>query len=127
MNAMGLDNKIVGTHGSILNHSWVYVFDEGFKDVVLFGKNPNAEELISSDVDLAIIKDAEYAENLRKQGINAVCFKYKNKDELYSAVNMLGDIFGEDAQTYAAKWDNKLDECHDMLYRKQVRHTRDHF
>lgn len=39
-----------------------------------------------------------------------MCFKYKNKDELYSAVNMLGDIFGEDAQTYAAKWDNKLDE-----------------
>ena len=105
-----LDNKIVGTHGSILNHSWVYVFDEGFKDVALFGKNPNAEELISSDVDLAIIKDAEYAEDLRNQGINAVCFKYKNKDELYSAVNMLGDIFGEDAQTYAAKWENKLDE-----------------
>ena len=110
MNAMGLDDKIVGTHGSILNQSWVYVFDEGFKDVALFGKNPNAEELINSNVDLAIIKDAEYAEDLRKQGINAVCFKYKNKDELYSAINMLGDIFGEGAQDYATKWENKLDE-----------------
>lgn len=110
MNAMGLDDKIIGTHGSILNQSWVYVFDEGFNNVALFGKNPNAEELISADVDLAIIKDAEYAEDLRKQGINAVCFKYTNKDELYNAVNMLGDIFGGNAQTYATKWESKLDE-----------------
>ena len=29
MNAMGVDEKIVGTHGSILNQSWVHVFDEG--------------------------------------------------------------------------------------------------
>ena len=61
-------------------------------------------------MDLAIIKDAEYAEDLRNQGINAVGFKYRNKDELYTAINMLGDIFGEDAQAYATKWENKLDE-----------------
>lgn len=109
MNAMGLDSKIVGTHGSILNQSWVYVFDNGFKDVALFGKNPNAEELIAANVDLVILKDAKYAEELRKSGINAVCFKYKNKEELYFAIEMLGEIFGEDAKIYASKWEAKLD------------------
>lgn len=109
MTAMGLSDKIVGTHGSILNHSWVYVFDESFHEVALYGKNPNAEELIAADVDLVIIKDAEYAEELRKSGINAVCFKYRNKEELYFALDMLGEIFGDDAKSYADKWKTKLD------------------
>ena len=109
MNAMGLDNKIVGTHGSILNQSWVYVFDDHFKNVTLFGKNPNAEELIAANVDLVILKDAEYAEELRKTGIAAVCFKYTNKDELYFAIDMLGEIFGEKAKNYADKWKTKLE------------------
>jgi iron complex transport system substrate-binding protein len=109
MTAMGLSDKIVGTHGSILNQSWVYVFDETFNDVALFGKNPNAEELIAKDIDLVIIKDAKYAEELRKSGINAVCFKYTNKEELYFALDMLGEIFGKDAKSYASKWKTKLD------------------
>ena len=109
MNAMGLDNKIVGTHGSILNQSWVYVFDEYYSSVDLYGKNPNAEELIASDVDLVILKDPSYAEELRKTGINAVCFKYSNKDELYYAIDMLGEIFGEEAQNYADRWKTKLE------------------
>ena len=77
--------------------------------MALFGKNPNAEELIKADVDLVIIKDAAYAEELRNQGINAVCFKYQNKDELYTALNMLGEIFGAEAMSYVSKWESKLD------------------
>lgn len=109
MTAMDLEDKLVGTHGAILNHSWAHVFSDRYSDMALYGKNPNAEELISAGVDLAIIKDAAYAEELRNQGINAVCFKYSNKDELYTAINMLGDIFGDDAKAYATKWKNKLD------------------
>lgn len=115
MTAMDLDDLLVGTHGSILNHSWAHVFYKGFDNMALFGKNPNAEELISADVDLAIIKDAAYAEELRNQGINAVCFKYQNKEELYSAIEMLGDIFGENAKAYAEKWENKLNATIDKI------------
>ena len=110
---MGVEDKIVGAHGSTLGHSWASVFYDGFKEeagkVALFGKNPNAEELIAIEADLVILKDSSYAEELRQQGIPAVCFKYTNKDELYAAVDMLGDIFGDDAKAYAAKWENKLD------------------
>lgn len=110
---MGVEDKIVGAHGSTLGHSWAAVFYEGFKEeagkVALYGKNPNAEELIAAEVDLVILKDASYAEELRKQGIPVVCFKYTNKEELYAAVNMLGEIFGDSAKAYAAKWEDKLD------------------
>lgn len=110
---MGVEDTIVGAHGSTLGQSWASVFYDGFKEeagkVALFGKNPNAEELIATEVDLVILKDASYAEELRKQGIPAVCFKYTNKDELYKAVDMLGEIFGEDAKAYAKRWEDKLD------------------
>lgn len=110
---MGVEDKIVGAHGSTLGHSWASVFYDGFKEdagkVALYGKNPNAEELISAEVDLVILKDASYAEELRKSGITAVCFKYNNKEELYAAVDMLGEIFGDEAKSYAAKWEEKLD------------------
>jgi iron complex transport system substrate-binding protein len=56
-----------------------------------------------------ILKDASYAEELRKQGIPALCFKYTNKEELYAAVDMLGEVFGDEAKAYAAKWEDKLD------------------
>ena len=110
---MGEEDSIVGAHGSTLGHSWAQVFYDGFKEeagkVALYGKNPNAEELISAEVDLVILKDASYAEELRKIGIPAVCFKYTNKDELYAAVDMLGEIFGDEAKKYAVKWEEKLD------------------
>ena len=119
---MGVENKIVGAHGSTLGHSWASVFYDGFKEeagkVALYGKNPNAEELISADVDLVILKDASYAEELRKSGIPAVCYKYNNKDELYAAVDMLGEIFGDDAKAYATKWKAKLDSTIDTISRE---------
>ena len=110
MTAMGVDDKIVGTHGSVLNHFWIYEFSDSINmEMTQFGKKPNAEELIATDVDLVIIKDGAYAEELRKMGITAVSFQYTNKDELYFAVDMLGEIFGDEAKAYAAKWENKLD------------------
>ena len=109
---MGVEDTIIGAHGSTLGHSWASVFYDGFKEeagkVALFGKNPNAEELISSNVDLVILKDSAYAEELRKSGIPAVCFTYRNKDELFFAVDMLGNIFGDNAKAYAEKWKGKI-------------------
>ncbi len=109
MTAMGVEDKIVGTHGSVLNHFWIYVFSDHFEGLQLFGKKPNAEELLATDVDLVIIKDAAYAADLRKQGITAVSFQYTNKDELFFAIDMLGEIFGDNAKAYAAAWKEKLD------------------
>ena len=109
MTAMGLDNKIVGTHGAVLNHFWIYVFSDQFEGMPMYGKKPNAEELIAADVDLVIIKDGAYAEELRKQGITAVSFQYTDKEELYFAVDMLGEIFGDNAKAWTAAWEEKLD------------------
>lgn len=116
---MGSQDKIIGAHGSTLGHSWAAVFYEGFKEevgqVALFSKNPNAEELISADTDLVILKDASYAEELRKSGVPAVCFKYTYKEELFAAVDMLAEIFGDEAKAYATKWEEKLDSTVDMI------------
>lgn len=116
---MKVEDKIVGAHGSTLGHSWASIFYDGFAEeagkVTLFGKNPNAEELIKSNVDLVILKDASYAEELRKSGIPAISFKYTNKDELYRAIDMLAEIFDDNAMSYVNKWKNKLDLTIDTI------------
>ena len=110
MVAMGQEEKLIGTHGSVLNHSWAPLFYEGFNGMDLYGKKPNAEEMIKANADIVIINSAEYAEELRKSGINAICFNYTNKEELCNAVNMLGDIFGDEAKTYASTWNKYLED-----------------
>ena len=110
MTAMGLDNKIVGAHGSILNHFWIYEFSDYFtKEMPMYGKKPNAEELLAADVDMVIIKDGAYAEELRNSGITAISFHYTDKEELFFAVDMLGEIFGDAAKTWITQWKEKLD------------------
>ena len=110
MTAMGLDDKIVGTHGAVLNHFWIYEFSNYVtKEMPMYGKKPNAEELLAADVDLVIIKDGAYAEELRNSGITAVSFRYADKEELFFAVDMLGKIFGDSAKAWATKWEEKLD------------------
>ena len=109
MTAMGLDDKIVGTHGAVLNHFWIYEFSDQFEGMPMYGKKPNAEELLAADVDLVIIKDGAYAEELRNSGITAISFQYTDKEELFFAVDMLGEVFGDTAKTWAKKWEEKLD------------------
>lgn len=110
---MGVEDKIIGAHGSTLGHSWAPIFYDGFREdagkVTLFDKNPNAEELIKVDADLVILKDEVYAEELRESGIAAICFKYNNKDELYKGIDMLAEIFGSKAKEYAEKWEEEMD------------------
>lgn len=110
MTAMGQADKIIGTHGSVLGQSWAYLFYDGFNDMTLYGYKPTAEEIYAADVDLVIVKNAAYAETLRDDGIPAIYFGYNNIDELYFAVDMLGDIFGKEAKSFGDKWKAYTDD-----------------
>ncbi len=110
MVAMGQADKLVGTHGSVLGQSWAPLFYEGFSDMPLYGYKPTAEEIYAAEADLVIVKNAAYAETLRDDGIAAIYFGYNNLEELYFAVDMLGNIFGDEAKNFAKKWKTYTDE-----------------
>lgn len=104
MIAMGQGDKLVGSHGSVIGHSWAPYFKDDILSVELYGYKPEAETLYEANADLVVVKNAAYAEALRNEGIPAIYFAYDNLEELYYAVDLMGDIFGDDAKAYGEEW-----------------------
>ena len=110
MIAMGEGDKLIGSHGSVIGHSWAPLFYPDITSVELYGYKPEAEVLLATDADLVVVKNSAYAETLRKEGIPAIYFGYKNIDELYYAVDLMGEIFGGEAKNFGEKWKKRVDE-----------------
>ncbi len=110
MVAMGEREHLIGVHKSIFDHTWSKEYINDLDALEGFGYSPSAEAVFNSNADLVIVKNASTAEELRNVGINAVTFFYNNEDELFSSVKFLGEIFGEDATSYAEKWINYYNE-----------------
>ena len=104
MTAMGLHDRLIGAHGSFILHSWTRVFIDDVNRLVMFGYEPAPEALYKADADLVVVNSRLYAEKLRSAGIPAVYFGYANMNEMYSALNMMGEFFGESAKSYVMKW-----------------------
>lgn len=104
MVAMGLEDYLVGVHKSVFNHTWSKEYISNLDNIKGFGYSPTAEAVYESGAYLVIVKDASTARELRKAGVTAITFSYKNDKELIFAVELLGDIFGKEAQEYSDKW-----------------------
>ena len=110
MVAMGQESRLIGVHKSVFNHTWSPEYIKELDRLTGFGYAPSAEAVYESGADLVIVRDSATAEDLRAAGILAVTFNYQNREELFAAVNMLGEIFGEDAMAYAQKWTSYYEE-----------------
>lgn len=115
MIAMGEADKLIGSHGSVLGHSWAPLFYENITSLEMYGYKPEAETLLASGADLVVVKNSAYAETLRKAGIPAIYFGYNNIDELYYAVDLMGEIFGDNAKKFVSKWKNRLSDTIDTI------------
>ena len=115
MTAMGIADKLIGAHGSVLYHSWSPVFYEGFSTMQRYGYQPSAEAIYAAGADLVVLNDKSYAEDLRKVGIAAIYFNYTNLNELIYGVDLIGELFGADAQAYVTKWKTYLNTTIDTI------------
>ena len=116
MIAMGQGDKLIGSHGSVIGHTWAPLFKEDILDVELYGYKPEAEVLYKANADLIVVKNPTYAEKLRGEGLPAIYFAYNNIEELYYAVDLMSEIFGDDAKTFADKWKNTLNDTINTLH-----------
>lgn len=110
MIAMGQGDKLIGTHGAVIAHTWAPYFKNDVAEIEQYGYKPDAEVLLATDADLVVVKNPAYAESLRNAGVPAIYFGYNNIEELYYAVDLLGEIFGKDAKAYAEKWKANLEK-----------------
>jgi iron complex transport system substrate-binding protein len=118
MVAMGLEDKIIGIHKSIFNHTWSGEYIVNLDSKTGFGYSPAAEAVYEAGADLIIVKDSAAAEELRNAGIPAITFKYGNKEEMFAAIRMLGDIFGGEASDYAEKWISYYEQTSEYINKK---------
>ena len=102
--AMGQEDRLIGIHKSVFEHTWSPEYIRDLDRLTGFGYSPAPEAVYESGADIVIVRDASTAEDLRTAGIPALTFRYQNKEELFFAVNMLGELFGEDAKAFAQKW-----------------------
>lgn len=108
MTGMGLSDKLVGVHGSVIYHAWSPEFNSIYSKMKKYGYRPSSEAIYEANADLVVLNDAKYAEELRALGIPAIYFGYTNYEELCSAVDLIGEIFGESAAEYIDNWKNEL-------------------
>lgn len=104
MVAMGYGDRLAGTADYVVTNPWADVFYEGISDLPTFGWSPSSEEVYAVEADLVMLADPEVAGNLREDGISAICYKQYNEKEILDSVRVLGELFGEDAETYGEKW-----------------------
>ena len=102
--AMGLEECLVGVHKSVFSHTWSKEYISNLDNIKGFGYSPAPEAVYEYGADLVIVKNASTARELREVGITAITFSYNNEEELIFAVELLGEIFGKDAEKYSEKW-----------------------
>ena len=116
---MGLGDSLAGTADYVVTNPWAELFLPGISEMPTFGWSPSAEELYAVGADLVMLADGEVASSLRDVGINAICYKQYNEEELLGSVRLLGELFGDDAKAYGNKWldyyQNTVDYLSDAL------------
>ena len=104
MVAMGLEDKLIGVHRSVLSHAWSAEYIKNINNIKGYGYSPAAEAIYESGAELVIVNNADTAEELRSVGILAITFIYGNSNEMIKAIKMLGSIFGGEAKIFAERW-----------------------
>lgn len=108
--AMGQRDKLIGVHKSIFNHTWSPEYISNLDGLTGYGYTPAAEAVFESDADLVIVKNASIAEELRTVGIPAITFQYTNKEEMFSSIDMLAGLFGNDEKAFVETWKARYEE-----------------
>lgn len=109
--AFGQSEKLIGAYFRALDNPWFKEFCPTFDNIVSFDSyEPEAEALIEMDTDIIFVPSRERAIALREKGICALTIRYYTPDEVVSAAEMLGEIFGETAKTKSDSWISSFNE-----------------
>lgn len=102
--AMGYADKLIGTADYVVTNPWADRFAKGISKMATFGWAPSSEEIFAVGADLVMVADPEVASSLRSDGIDAVCYKQYNEEEIIASAKLMGNIFGEEATDYVNEW-----------------------
>ena len=114
--AFGQSDKLIGAYFRALDNPWFKEFCPTFDNIISFDSyEPEAEALIEMDTDIIFVPSRERAVALREKGICALTIRYYTPDEVISAAEMLGNIFGGTARTKSDSWISNFNEVRELM------------
>lgn len=117
--AFGQSDKLIGAYFRALDNPWFKEFCPTFDNIVSFDSyEPETEALIEMDTDIIFVPSRERAVALREKGICALTIRYYTPDEVVSAAEMLGEIFGGMAKTKSDSWINNFNEVREDMTKR---------
>ena len=119
--AFGQEDKLIGAYFRALDNPWFHVFYPNAAELVRFESyEPEVESLIDINTDLIFVPSRERAVALREKGICAVTIRFYNPDEVVFAANMLGQIFGGEAQSKSSEWIKDFKSVNEQIANKLI-------
>ena len=119
MVAFGLGDKLTGAYFRALDNPW---FEEFYPDaaelVRIDSYEPEAESLIAMEVDVIFVPSSERAEALREKGICAITIRYYSPEEMVGAAELLGEIFGGEAEEKSRQWIQDFENTRTLIAEK---------
>lgn len=114
--AFGQSDKLIGAYFRALDNPWFKEFCPAFDNIVSFDSyEPEAEALVEMNTDIIFVPSRERAVALREKGICALTIRYYTPDEVVSAAEMLGNIFGGTAKIKSDSWISDFNEVREFM------------
>ena len=119
MAGLNLENYLVGINEDTFETEWIELMCPKMKDIATYSDEVDAETLLAANPDLVLCADPDQAEELRRKGVPCITFVHLTIEDLKYNVNLLGDIFGDEAKTkcneYISYLENQIENVSNSL------------
>lgn len=114
--AFGQSDKLIGAYFRALNNPWFKEFCPTYDSIVsIESYEPEAEALIEMNTDIIFVPSRERAVALREKGICALTIRYYTPDEMVTAAQLIGQVFGGTAKDKCDAWVSRFNAARDDM------------
>lgn len=109
MVGLNFGDYLTGINVDAIESQWMVEMYPEIEKIEKFDQEASAEVLLKADADIVLVQEVEQARDLRSKGVTAVTFSYWTIEDMKVAINMLGEILGDDAKTKCEKYVDYLE------------------
>ena len=111
MVGLDLGDYLIGINEDSIESPWMAHMYPRINEIPKYDQYESAESLLMTSADVVLCQESDQARNLRSKGVTALTFSYYSIDDMKIAIQMLGELFGDQAKEKCNKYLNYLDDC----------------
>lgn len=110
MVGLNFGDYLIGINEDAIESSWMIEMYPNISNIKKYDQEESAESLLMTSADVVLCQEADQARDLRSKGVTALTFSYYSIDDMRVAINMLGELLGENAKAKCDKYLKYLDD-----------------